>query len=256
MNLTQYSITGSGRLIILVHGVGLDQYMWGPVIDELKSDFTCVAFDLLGHGQAPHIRGTPTLIDFTKRLFSLINQLGPLKPVVVGFSMGAMVAKRLVIDNPDLIGGLVIAHSVFDRSSSQRKTALERLDSARKSGLTEIVEPAIQRWFTTSFKENNPLVIEKVRHTLLRNNMANYQKSYKVFALGDQELVPLVNKIRCPTAIVTGEHDINSTPLMSRFLSKQIKGADVTILKGLAHGAPIEAPKIFADVIKDTLTGW
>ena len=47
---------GTGQLIIFVHGVGLDRFMWCPVINELKQEFTCVTFDLLGHGKAPDIR--------------------------------------------------------------------------------------------------------------------------------------------------------------------------------------------------------
>ena len=256
MVLTEFNAVGTGQLLIFVHGVGLDRGMWCPVVDELKHEFTCVTFDLLGHGQAPDIDGVPSIQKFTERLSNLVEKFQSPKPILVGFSLGAMIVKRFVIDNPNSVKGLVITHSVFNRNSDQRKAIDKRLNSVQKNGIGEIIEPAIQRWFTKSFRKSNPSVLEKVRRTLLENNLSNYQKAYEAFAFADRELVPLVAKIECPTSIITGENDVNSTPSMAHALSKRIKGSDVKLLRGLAHGAPIEAPKKFAQAIKEMTLKW
>ena len=259
MVLTEFNTVGAGQLIIFVHGVGLDRFMWCPVVDELKQEFTCVTFDLLGHGQAPDIEGTVSIKKFTGRLLNLIEEFQPIKPILVGFSLGAMVVKRFVIDNPNLVRGLVIAHSVFKRNNEQRKAIEKRLDSVQNNGLNGVIEPAIQRWFTGSFIGSRPPILERVRQTLLENNLSNYQKAYEVFVFGDRELVPLVDTIECSCFIffiLTGENDVNSTPSMAYALSERIKGSEVKILRGLAHGAPIEAPKKFAKVIREAMTQW
>ena len=256
MVLTEFNTVGAGQLIIFVHGVGLDRFMWCPVVDELKQEFTCVTFDLLGHGQAPDIEGTVSIKKFTGRLLNLIEEFQPIKPILVGFSLGAMVVKRFVIDNPNLVRGLVIAHSVFNRNNEQRKAIEKRLDSVQNNGLNGVIEPAIQRWFTGCFIDSRPPILERVRQTLLENNLSNYQKAYEVFVFGDRELVPLVDTIECPCFILTGENDVNSTPSMAYALSERIKGSEVKILRGLAHGAPIEAPKKFAKVIREAMTQW
>ena len=230
--------------------------MWCPVVNELKQKFTCVTFDLLGHGQAPDIEETASLKKFTERLLNLIEKFQPVKPILVGFSLGAMVVKRFVIDNPNLVKGLIITHSVFNRNNEQRKAIEKRLDSVQNNGLNGIIEPAIQRWFTGSFIDSRPLILERVRQTLLENNLSNYQKAYEVFVFGDRELVPSVDTIECPCFIITGENDVNSTPSMAYALSRRIKGSEVKILRGLAHGAPIEAPKKFAKVIREAMTQW
>jgi len=254
--LTEFNTVGAGQLIIFVHGVGLDRFMWCPVVDELKQEFTCVTFDLLGHGQAPDIEGTVSIKKFTGRLLNLIEEFQPIKPILVGFSLGAMVVKRFVIDNPNLVRGLVIAHSVFKRNNEQRKAIEKRLDSVQNNGLNGVIEPAIQRWFTGSFIDSKPPILERVRQTLLENNLSNYQKAYEVFVFGDRELVPLVDTIECPCFIITGENDANSTPSMAHALSERIKSSKVKILRGLAHGAPIEAPKKFAKVVKEAMAQW
>jgi len=256
LRLSEFNTVGTGQLIILVHGVGLDRFMWCPVVNELKQKFTCVTFDLLGHGQAPDIEETVSLKKFTERLLNLIEKFQPVKPILVGFSLGAMVVKRFVIDNPNLVKGLIITHSVFNRNNEQRKAIEKRLDSVQNNGLNGIIEPAIQRWFTGSFIDSRPPILEHVRQTLLENNLSNYQKAYEVFVFGDQELVPSVDTIECPCFIMTGEHDVNSTPSMAHALSRRIKGSEVKILRGLAHGAPIEAPKKFAKVIREAMTRW
>ena len=66
----------------------------------------------------------------------------------------------------------------------------------------------------------------------------------------------LVDTINCPCFIITGENDVNSTPSMAHALSERIKSSKVKILRGLAHGAPIEAPKKFAKVIKEAMAQW
>ena len=256
MRLSEFNTVGTGQLIIFVHGVGLDRFMWCPVVNELKQKFTCLTFDLLGHGQAPDIEETVSLKKFTERLLNLIEKFQPVKPILVGFSLGAMVVKRFVIDNPNLVKGLIITHSVFNRNNEQRKAIEKRLDSVQNNGLNGVIEPAIQRWFTGSFIDSKPPILERVRQTLLENNLSNYQKAYEVFVFGDRELVPLVDTIECPCFIITGENDVNSTPSMTHALSRRIKGSEVKILRGLAHGAPIEAPKKFAKVIREAMTRW
>ena len=74
MALTEFNVVGTGQLLIFVHGVGLDRRMWCPVVDELKQEFTCVTFDLLGHGQAPDIEGTPSIQKFTERLLNIVEK--------------------------------------------------------------------------------------------------------------------------------------------------------------------------------------
>ena len=242
--------------LVFIHGVGLDQYMWDPLLEELKKDFTCITYELCGHGQATQIKGNVTLREFGEGLSELIESVKPLRPILLGFSLGAMVVKRFVIDHPNVVAGLVIAHSVFNRDLIQRKAILKRLETVRKLGLAAIVEPAIERWFTEPFKQSNPKILEQVRYTLMENDLDSYLKSYEVFAQGDSELLPMVNKIECSAAIITGEYDINSTPFMAYSLARKIEGSTVIILKGLAHGAPIEAPKRFADAIKNSTDQW
>jgi len=50
---SSYSISGSGPAIIFVHGIGARKTAWDKVVLHLKDHFTCISYDLRGHGGSP-----------------------------------------------------------------------------------------------------------------------------------------------------------------------------------------------------------
>ena len=48
-----YSISGSGPAIIFIHGIGARKSAWDKVILQLENYFTCISYDLRGHGGSP-----------------------------------------------------------------------------------------------------------------------------------------------------------------------------------------------------------
>jgi pimeloyl-ACP methyl ester carboxylesterase len=103
--------TGSGQLVVLLHGIGRNSLVWRSLVDELQDvPVRVVAFDLLGFGESPK----PTWLEYTaddhvQAVVSSIERLHPERPViVVGHSMGCLVAVRLAATRPDLVKHLVL----------------------------------------------------------------------------------------------------------------------------------------------------
>lgn len=103
--------SGSGTLVVLLHGIGRTGQGWQYLVKELSSDpVRVVAFDLLGFGDSPK----PDWLDYTvddhvQALVHSIERLSPKEPViVVGHSMGCLVAVRLARQHPDLVKHLVL----------------------------------------------------------------------------------------------------------------------------------------------------
>ncbi len=236
--------------LVLVHGVGLDRSMWGRVMRCLSGRLDCTACDMPCHGEAGMPGGEVTLATFADALGEVVNGLDG-APVIVGFSMGAMVAQRFALDRPDALRGLVLMNAVFDRDERQRAAIMQRLSAAERDGPAGMADSAIERWFTEEFRSRSPEVVEPVRRRLLVNDPAAYLAAYRVFATADAELAQEAGRIACPTLAMTAEHDINSTPAMSRALARTIPDSRALVLDGLAHGAPIEAPERVADAIFD-----
>ena len=247
------TVEGSGQPIVFLHGVGLDRQMWTPVITQLKNRYQCITCDMIGHGNARMPFGPIDLKAFSEDLVDTIKSVVPPRPTLVGFSMGAMVAQRLALDHPDLIGSLVLSNAVFKRNKFQRAAILERADKVNEEGMSQMVEPAILRWFSPEFIDRNPVEINKIRATLLNNDLSHYIRAYRVFSTADIELAESIESIRCWATIVTGRNDINSTPLMAQEMSDKMTNSKVIIMNGVAHGAPIEAPKEFGKIVADAM---
>jgi pimeloyl-ACP methyl ester carboxylesterase len=58
-----------------------------------------------------------------------------------------------------------------------------------------------------------------------------------------------LNAIRCPVMVVGGAEDRRATPQSHADLARQIPGAVLTIIKGVGHFTPLEAP----EAVKETL---
>lgn len=89
--MLEHTRTGSGPPIVLLHGIGLDREVWGPVVPLLARGHEVVAVDLPGFGASPPLSGTPTV----EALAGAVEELGLERPHVAGNSLGGGIALEL-----------------------------------------------------------------------------------------------------------------------------------------------------------------
>lgn len=236
--------------IVLVHGVGLDHEMWAPVAGELAAHHRVVRYDLLGHGDAAALDEGADLGTFAAQLETLVDEFGIARCVLVGFSLGALIAQRFALDHPERVDALVLAHSVFDRSVADRSAVLDRVQAVRDGRYVTTIEPAVERWFSPDFTASHPLVVDGVRTRLMRNDVASYVLAYSIFATADAGLAAEVARISSPTLVLTGADDSGSTAAMTFALAKAIPNARGAIVPGTRHLAPLQEPHGLAGMIE------
>lgn len=241
--------SGSGPPVVFVHGVGLDRSMWDGVIARLAPRFTCIAFDMPGHGKTPLPPGEIGLTTYVEALASVVAEIA--QPRVVGFSMGAMVAQAFAAGHPEALSGLVLMNCVYRRDDEQREAIARRVATAERDGPQALIDAAVARWFTPAAQREMPERIAEVRRRLEANDPASFLAAYRVFASADAELVSAVAGISCPVLVMTAEQDVNSTPDMTRALAAALPAGRAEVLPGLAHGAPLEDPERVAGVLED-----
>lgn len=104
----QYS-SKQGPPIIFLHGIASSRITWRHVIPLLSAKYTCITVDLLGFGESPKPDWKSySLDDHVDALAYSIKKLRLKKPMVVGHSMGSLVAARLAKKHPELVGRLVL----------------------------------------------------------------------------------------------------------------------------------------------------
>ena len=173
---------GNGNPLILLHGNGEDHTIFIPAISVLKEHFTVYAIDTRGHGQSLesddiHYR------TFMEDLKGFIDALSIRKPIICGFSDGAITALMLAYAYPDIPRAIV---------SSGANTAPD--------GLIKEMRDEIRKGYEDT---GNPLLRLMLEEP----------------SITEEEL----NKIACPVLVTAGEHDAvrqEDTKLIARSIPR------------------------------------
>ena len=234
--------------IIFIHGVGLTKEIWEPQINFFK-DYNTLTYDLLGHGKTPLNKSQVNFEDFSDQLFNLINELNFNKIHLVGFSMGALIARHFSTKHDDRLNSLIIHASIYKRTEEQKRVVQNRFEVA-KTNRPASKQTAIRRWLSENFIKKNPDVYKKIYSILEKNNHKDFLKCYEIFVnyIDDDSIL---KKIKVNTLITTGENDVGSTPEMSKNLSKMIQGSKFVEIKEGKHLCGIECANNVNIVFKE-----
>lgn len=113
-----YDERGNGRhSFLFIHGWACDRSFWQPQLDNLSRDFRCVSVDLRGCGESP---ASPPYDTTTAAadVVELIRQLGLAPVLIVGHSLGGLVALLVNDTNPELVKGIVLGDSPLAAAGS------------------------------------------------------------------------------------------------------------------------------------------
>ncbi len=237
--------------IVLVHGVGLDLHMWDVLVPMLVDRHRVVRYDLAGHGDSEPLDEGTALSTFVEQLRSVADSAGLNTFVLVGFSLGALVAQGFALAFPRRVQAVVLVSSVFARTAAERDAVLERVADVRNGGYESSIVGALERWFTPTFAGAHAHIVEAVRLRLRHNDVASYAHAYQVFATADAELVDAVAEIAVPALVVTGFADPRSTPAMTKALAAALPQGRAVVLPGLRHLVPMEDPAALAELIDE-----
>ena len=233
--------------IVFIHGVGLNKEIWNTQIKFFKNH-NILTYDLLGHGKTPLEKIQLNIEDFTKQLLDLIKELEIKKIHLVGFSMGALVARNFAATHGDKLSSLVLHGSIYKRSEEQKRIVLNRFELI-KAGRPASKDRALRRWFSDKFLKENKEIYEKIFSILHENIHNNFIKAYKIFVNYEDDDQTLAN-INTNTLVTTGQYDVGSTTEMAKNLTEKIKNAKYIEIKDGKHLCNIECAEEFNKTIE------
>lgn len=240
-------------VIALIHGLGLTRATWDEHLPALSERFRVLNYDLAGHGDSAVPKGEITLSTFSEQLVRLMDHLRIEQVAAVGFSLGGMINRRLVMDHPDRVRALGILNSPNERGVEAQAQVEQRAKDTTAGGAAATIDATLARWFTVDFRNDAPDTVGKVRAGVLANDPEAYAKCRWVLANGVLELIRPEPPITTPALVMTCEHDTGSTPAMSRAIASEIEGAEVIILPGLKHMGLVERPELFTGPVLEFL---
>lgn len=239
--------------VFLIHCVGLDARMWLPMLPMISRDVTVHAVDVPGHGLSGSMDHNESLRSVSGKIAEAIRELTTSPLLIAGISMGGMIAQCLAIEDSNLAQSLILGDTSYKRDETSRAALLSRAAKVRRSGVASTVDETINRWFSESFREQAPIVIESVRAHLANLSADSHARTWEVLA--SLNLGSRVSQIRVPTSIIVGELDVSTTPSDMRGLARQIPNARYLELQGAGHLSALESPTEWAAEIHRRLTG-
>jgi pimeloyl-ACP methyl ester carboxylesterase len=227
--------------VVLLHGGpgGFDHSYFKPDFARLTDVAQVVYLDLYGHGRSE--RGEPeewSLELCADKLRELCDALGMESPLVLGHSLGALVALSYGIRHPDHPGALVI-QSGFARFDHGR--IVERFRRFGGDEIGEIVQrsfggeggPVTEEEWARAWAVYGPWVpLEDEFARTVAHPELNRPGIARLRAF---DVVDRLERITCPTLVCVGELDPVASVAAAREVADGIPGARLEVLEGAGH---------------------
>jgi pimeloyl-ACP methyl ester carboxylesterase len=240
-------VIGTGRTVVLAHGIALTLGEWNLVAELLLADgYRVVAFDARGHGQSTiGCQGISAPV-MAADLAAVLEATHTTDAILVGHSMGGFLALEAVLEVPalaDRLAGLVLVASfagdILDGAPQNRAEA-PILRSHLLPRLT--ANPTIGTLFAASFfgPQPSPVMLTAFLHMILGRDGSPLLPLLDAFTTDD--LLGRLPAIDVPTVIVCGLADRTTPPRDSQRLAAAIPGARTVWVPDAGHMLPWEAP--------------
>ena len=225
-------LTGSGALLFFIHCLGLDHRVWDGVIARLPNGIAAGVMDIRGHGASavpPGPYGMGALVADAEKA---IVELGLSDAVVVGLSVGGMIAQGLAVKRLDLVRGLVLANTAA--KFGQPQPWEDRAAAVLEAGMEAVKDATLERWQST---------VPEVEDWLMRCDPQGYAGVCR--AIASTDFYTPTSSLRLPALGIAGSRDRSTPPDLVRETTNLIPGSRFELMKRAGHVSPLDDPDQF-----------
>jgi 3-oxoadipate enol-lactonase len=228
------------RTIVFANSLGTDLRIWDDVVVRCAGDFRTLRYDFRGHGLSEAPPAPYVIDDHVSDLAALLDARGIEGAIVVGLSVGGMIAQALAARRPALVRLLVLCDTAHKIGTPEMWNA--RIAAIRKDGLASIADALLERWFSSEFRQTRPADLAGYRNMLTRTPVEGYTGTCA--ALRDADLTETTSRLAQPALCLVGEEDGATPPELVRSLSALIPGAAFETIPGAGHLPCVEQPNM------------
>jgi pimeloyl-ACP methyl ester carboxylesterase len=238
-----YEQQGSGEPLILIPYLAADNACYAFQVADYSKHFTCISLDPRGAGETDKPAGKYSTELFADDVAAFMAAIGVEKAHVSGLSLGGAVGLWLASKHPERVKSLSL-HSCWPKSDPFQQAVVRNWQTIAK-GLGSVPEMIIQGifpfCFTPELYADKPEYLDQlaafVRSRPEQPVDAFLRQSDAVIA---HDALAQLGRIRAPTQITFGRHDmVTSTRFVEPFRTG-IKNSELVIFEMCAHAAIYE----------------
>ena len=238
---------GRDKTFVFINSLGTDFRIWQEVVDKVEAFGNVLLYDKRGHGLTDTANDTKGLEDYAEDLWHLINYLSIETCVVVGLSVGGIIAQILAYHHPERIEKLILC-------DTRHKIGIghlwdDRIFHIKQSGITNISEDLMKRWFAPSFHREHPEKVAGYKNMLERMDVRGYVQTCE--AIRDADTTEIAKRIAVPVLCHVGSEDRSTPPEELQQLSALIQGACYKVIQGSGHLPCVDNPIVLSKLILD-----
>src|SRR5438552_9724810 len=170
----QHEIEGKGPPVVFVHGLGATSNVWYAQRTILSKNYQVIVYDRSGSGRSQQAREGYSINAWTDELAGLLDFLAVPSAVVVGHSLGSMIAQRFAGKYANRTKALVLAGGEAEFGPEEKAALTERARSIEAHGLSAVVGPWLTAALSAATREANPALAGLVREMFLSNEARTY----------------------------------------------------------------------------------
>lgn len=240
--------------VVLLHGISSGSASWLDVALPLGEKVRVLAWDAPGYGvSTPLAQPAPSDADYARALAQSLDALGVYRCLLVGHSLGALMAAKLAAQaGSGLVEQLVLispagGYGTPAKAEQQAKVRQGRLASLVEKGVAGLAAAIDQRLVSAEAPES---VREWVRWNTARMQPQGYAQAVELLCGSD--LGQAAGSLSMPVQVLVGEHDVVTPPAACKAWS-ELLGAYYGTLAAAGHASPVEQPVVIVQKLASLL---
>jgi 3-oxoadipate enol-lactonase len=235
-----------GPWVLLLMGLGASSRWWLDYPDQLvAAGYRVITLDNRGTGQSDAPLGPYWMRDMADDAAGVMDAAGATRALVVGASMGGMIAQHLALRHPARLEGLVLVSTTpgLPHGALPTPRAMWALlayglgKSSRAQVLSDLILARAQRHRAQEIQDLLFPIYQ-------RDATPPLAFAAQLIGCALHSTTRRLHRITAPTIVITGDDDILIRPRNSRILASRIPGATLEVIPDAGHGAPFADPTV------------
>jgi pimeloyl-ACP methyl ester carboxylesterase len=223
---------------LCLHGLADTLEIWSRVTPALAQRGRLVTMDQRGHGESEAPPGPYRRDDLARDVVAVLDRLGISRTILIGHSMGGIVAMTTALAYPERVAGLVLIGTASQCSEAVAGWYEKIARAAETDGLAGLTRVIYGATSTRQLQGD-------------AQGIAHVTRCLK--SLYEYPLTPKLSTIGCPAVLLVGDNDPMG-PKASVIIQRQMPNAQLEVIADRGHWIHLEAPEAVLAAI-DRLLG-